>query len=124
MHDIVSHPEGCDALFRTQFDSVVYSISCLLAPEESLKRYHQGRRYPCGMTISAPPFQLRPGRPDDALAILEGLCTYAEGPPFMSWRSMGVQQSLISKTLHIGERPPFSFVWSPLYFRTLNAETG
>jgi hypothetical protein len=28
-------------------------------------------RYPNGMTIAALPFQLRPGRPDDALAILE-----------------------------------------------------
>src|ERR1700735_5818104 len=28
-------------------------------------------RYPDGMTTTAPPFQLRPGRPDDALAILE-----------------------------------------------------
>ena len=28
-------------------------------------------RYPDGMTIAALPFQLRPGRPDDALAILE-----------------------------------------------------
>jgi putative acetyltransferase len=28
-------------------------------------------RYPYGMTTTAPPFQLRPGRPDDALPILE-----------------------------------------------------
>jgi hypothetical protein len=28
-------------------------------------------RYPYGMTTAAPPFQLRPGRPDDALPILE-----------------------------------------------------
>jgi putative acetyltransferase len=28
-------------------------------------------RYPYGMTIAALPYQLRPGRPDDALAILE-----------------------------------------------------
>ena len=29
------------------------------------------QRYPDGMTTTAPPFQLRPGRPDDALPILE-----------------------------------------------------
>jgi hypothetical protein len=28
-------------------------------------------RYPYGMTTAAPPFQPRPGRPDDALPILE-----------------------------------------------------
>ena len=62
-------------------------------------------RYPCEMTISALPFQLRPGRPDDALAILE------------------VQRSAIRQTAVSAYSPAIIDEWAPAVIVRERVET-
>jgi putative acetyltransferase len=62
-------------------------------------------RYPYGMTTAAPPFQLRPGRPDDALPILEA------------------QRSAIRRTAASAYSPAIIDEWSPAVIVRERVET-